>query len=396
MKIAYIDPVGGIAGDMLLGALLDCFGKEEEDYVLRNLRRLPLPSWQWQRKIEIRQGFGGTKIDFAVPQEKNHRHLNDIKNIIEKACFPKAVESRCFKTFDLLAEAEEKAHRMKKEDIHFHEVGAMDTILDICGSVLLLEYLGIEKIYASPLPIGKGTVHCAHGNIPIPAPALTELLKDTEIRSVDINGETVTPTGIAILKAYRCIFSPFPKMKILNSGCGCGTKDFFIPNLLRVFIGIAEELMEPDIYRLECTIDDMTGEELGNVWEKIADAGANDMYYTPVFMKKGRPAVKLTVLTEKSLLNKVEEAIFHHTTTLGMIRTTAERSIMKRYFEKIPTPYGEITYKVAEIGNIKKAKAEFEELKKISLENNISVREARQICDHFYFKSKEDESEAFL
>lgn len=390
MKIAYIDPIGGIAGDMLLGALLDCFGKKEENYVIENLRRLPLPSWQWQRNIETKKGFGGTKINFIVPQEKNHRHLSDIKSIIKKACFSKEVETCCFTTFDILAEAEAKAHRIKKEDIHFHEVGAMDTILDICGSVLLFEYLGIEKLYASPLPIGRGTIHCAHGDIPVPAPALTELLKDTETRPVDIDGETVTPTGIAILKAYHCAFTSFPKMKISNTGCGCGTKDFPIANLLRVFIGKTNDLNEPNIYRLECTIDDMTGEELGNVWEKIADAGANDMYYTPIYMKKGRPAIKLTVLAEKAALHKVEETIFRNTTTLGMIRTTAERNVMERHFEKIHTPYGEITYKIAEFNNIKKVKAEFEDLKKISLANNISIREIRQISDHFYFKSKDD------
>lgn len=386
MKTAYLDPIGGIAGDMFLAALLDC--GVEEDYLLQQLKKLPLSPWQWKMEKVQRGAFGGTKINFIIEKEHTCRHLNDIRAIVKTAAFSETAETKILETFDLLAEAEAKAHRIDKNEVHFHEVGAVDTILDICGTVLMLHRLGIEKLIAAPLPMGNGTVTCAHGEIPLPAPAVAELLKGAQVRKSDIQGETVTPTGIALLKAYHCTYGDFPGLTIEQTGCGCGTRNGSIPNILRIFIGDDNNNI-PSLYRLECTIDDMTGEDMGFLWEHIAAAGANDMYYTPIYMKKGRPAVKLTVLAEEPILETVEHIIFTDTTTLGMIRIPVERSVLSRRLETLDTPLGKVTYKIATGKNIEKAKAEYEDLKNVAENNGISLREARQICDIIYKKQKD-------
>lgn len=392
MNIAYLDPIGGIAGDMLLSSLLDAVDDDTaEEELLSELEKLNLSSWQWKKETSVRGGFHGTKIDFSAKKEQQHRHLSDIVSIVQKAQFSKKAEAKILKTFDILAEAEAKVHGTKKEEVHFHEVGAVDTILDICAVCLLLTKYRIEKLICGPLPMGNGTVKCAHGEIPLPAPAVAEMLKGASVKESSIKGETVTPTGIALLKAFDTVFGKMPSMNLEHCGCGCGTRDGEIPNILRIFIGSTEEPTSKQLFRLECTIDDMTGEEFGFLWEHISKAGANDMYYTPVYMKKGRPAVKLTVLTEDTYLEQTKKTIFYHTSTLGIICEAVERSVLNRHFETIQTPYGEITYKFSEGCGVKKAKAEFEDLKCIAEKEKISLSEARRLTDHYiHLSPKED------
>lgn len=390
MNIAYLDPIGGIAGDMFLAALLDSIDNDnEEKELLTQLKKLLPDHWKWTKEYAVRGGFRGTKIDFSAEKEEHCRHLSDIIDIVTGIGFPKEAEEKILKTFDFLANAEAKAHGITKEEVHFHEVGAVDTILDVCAVCLILTKLRIEKLICAPLPMGKGTVKCAHGEIPLPAPAVAELLKGAAVKESSIIGETVTPTGIALLKAFDASFGDFPAMTIQSIGCGCGTRDSEIPNILRIFLGSTKETVKskhPDLYRLECTIDDMTGEEMGYLWERIAQVGANDMYYTPVYMKKGRPAIKLTVLVGEEHLKQAEQAIFTHTTTLGMTRITVDRSVLKRRLEEIDTPIGTVTFKIAEGYGIQKTKAEFEDLKRIADEQGISLKEARSIADRFFKK----------
>lgn len=386
MKTAYLDPIGGIAGDMFLAALLD--GGGDEEYLLKELKKLSLPGWQWKREQVTRGGFAGTKIDFIIEEQKVCRRLPEITDLIHKAGFPKDAEVLMLRTFDLLAEAEAKAHGIDKNEVHFHEVGAADTILDICGTALMLRHMGIDSIICAPLPMGKGTVRCAHGEIPLPAPAVAAMLPGVTLRESDIRGETVTPTGLALLKAADCRFGGFPALNVKESGCGCGTRDGETPNILRIFIG-EKRTNVPLICTLECTVDDMTGEELGFLWEQMEKAGANDMYYTPVYMKKGRPAVKLTALCEGAALDAVRDAIFTHTTTLGMICRRAERFVLERRFETAKTPFGPVRYKTARGPGGERAKAEFEDLKRIAAEQGISLREARALCDAEYEKHKD-------
>ncbi|MBQ2765186.1 MAG: nickel pincer cofactor biosynthesis protein LarC [Firmicutes bacterium] len=384
MNIAYLDPIGGIAGDMFLSALLDALHDDSaEDYLLSELNKLNLSSWQWKKETAVRGGFSGTKIDFSAKEESCHRHLSDIFSIVQSAHFPTDAENKILKTFDILAEAEAKVHGTTKEEVHFHEVGAVDTILDICAVCLLLTKIHLDKLICAPLPMGNGTVKCAHGEIPLPAPAVAEMLKGAAIRESSIKGETVTPTGIALLKAFDAVFGGMPSMKMEYYGCGCGTRDGEVPNILRIFIGSIDDTSSNQLYRLECTIDDMTGEDFGFLWEHISKAKTNDMYYTPIYMKKGRPAIKLTVLAEEPHLQQIKETIFRYTSTLGMICEKVERSVLDRHFETFQTPYGKITYKFAEGFGVKKAKAEYEDLKKIADNEQISLSEARRLADSY-------------
>lgn len=378
MRIAYINPVGGVSGDMLLAALLD--GGGDESQLLEALSSLSLPPWQWQRKEETRRGFGGSKIEFVFDTKarQSPRHLPEITQIIKDARFPTAVEETILKTFSLLAEAEEKAHRIDRDQLHFHEVGAADTILDICGVALLVHDLALEKIFCSPLPMGSGSVTCAHGEIPLPAPALNELLCGVPVFGSAVKGETVTPTGIALLKALSCQFGGFPAMCITGTGVGLGNHDFEVPNLLRIFIGEGSNAAAHGLFRLECTVDDMTGEELGFLWDVIYAAGVNDMYFTPVQMKKGRPGMKITVLVEGDHIEQARNTLFRHTSTLGMTVSPMERFTLGRYHEKVTTPYGEVTYKCAAGYGVKKFKAEYEDLKRIAAAEGLPLAEVRK------------------
>ncbi|HMM06854.1 MAG TPA: nickel pincer cofactor biosynthesis protein LarC [Clostridiales bacterium] len=378
MKIAYLNPVGGVSGDMLIAALLD--GGGDEDRLLNALGKLSLPPWKWQRKEETRRGFGGSKIEFVIDAKTKQRprHLPEIIEIIKDACFPTAVEDTALNTFSLLAEAEGNAHRIDREQLHFHEVGAADAILDICGVAFLVHDMALEKIFCSPLPMGSGSVTCAHGEIPLPAPALNELLRGVPVFGSSVRGETVTPTGLALLKALSCQFGDFPAMGVNRTGVGLGSRDFEVPNLLRVFIGEGSDTAAHGLFRLECTVDDMTGEELGFLWDVIYATGINDMYFTPIQMKKGRPGVKITVLTEGAHLEQARDALFCHTTTLGMTVSPMERFTLQRYFERVATPYGEVTYKCATGYGVQKAKAEYEDLKRIAAATEMPLSEIRE------------------
>lgn len=390
MNILYLDPIGGIAGDMFLSALLDAAKGEDEKSLINKLSDLKLNGWEWQKEETSRQGFRGLKINFCTKEESVCRHLDDIVSIVKKANFDPDTEEMIFRTFDLVAEAEGKVHGIAKEEVHFHEVGAVDTILDVCAVCYMITRLRINKIVSAPLPMGQGTVTCAHGKIPLPAPAVSELLKGAKVCPSEIRGETVTPTGIALLKALNCEFTDFPAMEVTNIGIGCGTRDSEVPNILRAFFGRTEENNEPDLYRVECTVDDMSGEEFGELWEHVYDSGAKDMYYAPIYMKKGRPALKITVLCDKDHLDDVKKIIFLHTSTLGMICIPVERETLERHFEAVETPLGKVTYKIAEGFGIKKTKAEYEDLHRIAKEHQISLKDVRTQADIAYYHNKEN------
>ncbi len=384
-KIAFIDAVGGIAGDMLLGALLDAGA--DEAYLLRQLEKLDLPAWTWSRKQVKKGDFAGTKIDFIFAEEQKSRHLKEIVKIITDAAFPTEVEEKIIAVFNILAEAEAKVHGVSKDEIHFHEVGAVDTILDICGVVLLLQHSEINTIFYSPLPMGNGQIRCAHGMLPVPSPATAELLNGFEVRKTDIQGETVTPTGIALLRGYHATVSSFPSMTLIATGCGCGTRDGDVPNICRIFLGKSKK-DKFDLFRLECTVDDMTGEDLGFLWDRVAEIGVKDMYFTPVLMKKGRPAVKINILADERSLSRVKKSLFEDTTTLGLICQPVDRDIFERHIIDIETPYGPVRFKEAEGCGIKKAKAEYEDLKKIAMEQHIPLSEIRRLADNLYTETK--------
>lgn len=384
MKILYFDPIGGIAGDMIVAALLDLGGNLER--LQKHLSALPIEQPFPKITDTTKKGFLGKQISFAEESNPPCRRLTDITEIIRSAKFPPKAEALAIKTFQLLAEAEANAHGIPIGQVHFHEIGATDTILDICSAVLLFTDLEIDSVISAPLPMGHGFTQCAHGTVPVPAPALNTLLKDCVVTGSQIQGETLTPTGIALLKAMDCTFAAFPTLNISAVGCGAGQKDFEIPNLLRAYLG-EEETTPSDIIKLECTVDDMTGEELGFLWDIMAEVPVNDLQMTPIIMKKGRPAIRITVLTEAENALEAENMLFLHTSTIGMLRQKLSRSVMTRRTECVVTPYGDVRYKISEKNGIKKAKPEADDLQKIASCGQMSVKEARLFCDSIFHKT---------
>ncbi len=387
MNIIYWDIIGGVSGDMLTAALLDIC-PEKESFLLEELKKLPLKNWQWYNRETKKQAFRARTVGYNIQTHQPQRNLSDIEKIIAAANYPPKVSAKIRETFKLLAQAESKAHGIKEEEVHFHEVGADDTILDITAVCLLMADLKIEKIYCSDLPVGNGLSQGCHGLMPHPAPALNMLLENTSLYGITEDKETITPTGLALLKAHNAIFAPAPPMQLKKIGVGAGDGERKRPNILRCFLGTSKE-EENSIYRLETTVDDMSGEDLGALWHKVFQAGAIDMYITPVQMKKNRPGQKITILTKAENLKNLTQCVFQHTTTLGLICQKVERQIMQRKNIVIDTDLGKINCKIATGWNVEKIKPEYEDLAKISKETGLSLREIRQIVNESLAKKKE-------
>ena len=315
----------------------------------------------------------------AAPQDKGHLHnrnLVDIAKLIDESTLSEEIKVQAKFVFQRLAQAEAKVHGTTIDKVHFHEVGAVDAILDICGTIIALNLLGIEKIFASALPTGSGFVECAHGLIPLPAPATAELTKNIPTYDSGIKGELVTPTGAALITSLANIFGTRPAMQVTSIGYGAGKKDFGLPNVLRVFIGeMAVEHVSSSnkdlVYILETTIDDCTPEILGYLWEKVFAAGALDMFYIPVYMKKGRPATLLTVITTEEKKDVVIETIFSETSTIGLRVTSSPRICLDRKITSIETKLGNVRFKTSH----KNAKPEFDDLKEIALKTGLPLKE---------------------
>ena len=365
MKIAYFDCFSGVSGDMTLGALLAC-GADEAAF-REALAKLGVPGYNLQitrRKVE---GLMATDVDVELLEtDQGHgRHLSDITAIYQDSDLPASVTERALAIFTRLAEAEAKVHGTTPDKIHFHEVGAVDAIVDITGACILLEMLGVEALCSAPLPMSRGFVDCQHGRMPLPAPATMELLLGLPTYPVSVSGELVTPTGAAIVATLSegRIGDP-PAMVPAAVGYGAGKKDFGapFPNLLRVVIGEARNLhsgegalvtgnSETDttprtISVLETNLDDVPGEVLGYAQERLLAAGALDVFFAPVQMKKNRPGTLLTVLSAPENAEALAEIVLAETGTLGVRRTTAERFCLERTWEAVATPFGEVRVKV--------------------------------------------------
>ena len=322
MKIAYFDCFSGAAGDMIVAALLDAGASFEE--MQKHLSGLNIPGFTLKAEKVRKQGFAATKFDVIVDPDapKPHRHLHHIEKIITDSQLAEPVKARAVAIFRRLGEAEAKAHGTAIEKVHFHEVGAIDAIVDVVSSVICLDLLGIDEIRCSPLVVGSGTVRCEHGVMPVPAPGTAALIEGVPIAPTEETGELLTPTGAAILTTLCKQFGPLPAMTMQGSGSGAGTRDGKTrPNLLRVFLGTAEAVGETDeIVVLEANLDDATGQVIGQAVERLFEAGALDAFCTPVTMKKGRPAVMLTVLAEPASADKLEKTLFEETPTFGVRR----------------------------------------------------------------------------
>jgi uncharacterized protein (TIGR00299 family) protein len=374
MKIAYFDCFSGVSGNMILGALLDAGLPLEE--LQAELNKLPFSGYQISVKRVQKLGLSGTHVEVKAEENPEYRHLSDILEILNQSTLEPFLKDRAGQIFQRIAQVEAEIHRMPVEEVHFHEIGAVDSIVDIVGAVCGLYRLGIEKIYVSRFTLGKGFVDCAHGRIPLPAPATLALLKGKPVFFSDIEGELVTPTGAAILTTLGSEFGNPPAMTLQAVGYGAGTKDFPIPNVLRLCIGELQEQKVPEgpeersqerVVVIETNIDDMNPQFYEYIMDQLFKAGALDVYLTPVLMKKSRPGTLLTVVCTPSLLPEISTFILRETTTLGIRWQAMERTKAERELIDWDTPYGKVKVKVARWnGRIISATPEYEDCKKIA------------------------------
>jgi uncharacterized protein (TIGR00299 family) protein len=310
-------------------------------------------------------------------EDHGHRNLKDIEKIINSSDLSESVKNLSLAIFMRVAEAEAEVHGKSIEEVHFHEVGAIDSIIDIVGAAIAIDYLKVDKIMASTVQLGGGFVKCAHGLIPVPAPATIRILKGIPVKTGIVNFETTTPTGAAILAENVDSFTDKMEFEIKSIGYGLGTRELDIPNVLRVYLGEqgkAEEVEVEEQFLLETNIDDMNPEIYAYIEEKLFSLGALDVFKTPIIMKKGRPAIKLSVLTNSINEEKVLSVIFKETTSIGIRKFKVEKVMLKRDFSKVDTTYGQVTVKNSYYkGELVKAKAEYEDCKKIAIENDIPL-----------------------
>lgn len=346
-RLLYFDCPSGISGDMTVAALLD-IGLDHDEFK-RQLALLELPGYE----IEIgRRDNGGIEgCDFTVVltgKEHAHRNLTDIEQIVRSSSLQESIQQLSMSIFHHLAEAEAAVHGVPVEEIHFHEVGAIDSIVDIVAAAICIEMLEIDDIQASPIPFGTGYVKCAHGLLPVPVPATVEILKGVPVYQTDIKGELVTPTGAAIVRTLAGHFGNLPAMEISATGYGAGKKQFDRPNLLRVFLGNAastNDSDEEDLVVLETNIDDMSPEVYSYLLPILLERGALDTFVTQVIMKKGRPGILLSVLCRSEHQTMMEKIIFRETTTLGIRKQLVRRRCLPRQIITIDSHFGKIRLK---------------------------------------------------
>jgi len=376
MKTAYFDCFSGISGDMTLGALVSA---GVSTGVLRTeLAKLNLPGYELRDENVMRSGISATKVHVVIDRrDQVSRHLSDILNIIEGSSLSPAVKEKSIRIFNRMADAEAKVHGMMPDKIHFHEVGAVDAVVDIVGTVIGLEILGITKIIASALNVGSGTVNTSHGLLPIPAPATAELLRGIPFYQSSTQFELTTPTGAAIISTLSSSFGPLPPMKVDHIAYGAGDKDLQgQSNVLRLLIGdLAANYHDDTSVVIETNIDDMNPQVYDYIIEKLMNRGAYDVYLTPIIMKKGRPGILLTALTDQSKEDSVLDTIFRETTSIGVRILEMNRKKLSREIEEVDTVYGRIRIKISRRGDeILTATPEYEDCRKIADERQVPIK----------------------
>ena len=399
MKILYFDCSSGISGNVTLGALTEIIG--DENYLLNELKKLNIDGYKIEISKKIKNGITGTYVDVILDNEHTldhhtdlhehhhehnhssshehhheHRNLEDVNKIIENSSLNNDVKNLAKKIFLRVAEAESKVHNKTLDEVHFHEVGAIDSIVDIVGTAILINKINPDKIISSIVNDGYGFIECAHGTISVPVPATSEIFVNSKVkfRQIDIDTELVTPTGAAIIAELAEEFKTLPTMTIEKIGWGTGSKDLKIPNVLKVYYGDMQEKAE-DFLVMETNIDDSTGEILGYVQEKLFEEGALDVFFTPIFMKKGRPAYRLTVACKRKDMLKLQNIIFRETTTIGIRYRFESRTELAREFVEIDTKYGKIKAKKVINNGETYIYPEYENMKKLAKENNIPLKE---------------------
>lgn len=377
--IVYLDLISGISGDMTLGALVD-LGVPLK-WLKNQLSEIPLSGFDLKKTSISDHGIHATKVNVILTEKSEIRNYTDIRSLIKQSSLPAGVCKTSLMIFDRLATAEAHIHDCPKEKVHFHEVGAVDAIVDIVGAALGMEYLKITSVVASRVPLGNGWAECSHGKLPVPVPATMELLKGVPVYDAGIPHELVTPTGAAILTALACGFGQMPDMIVHKIGYGAGTRNLeAIPNLLRMVMGKgakedSDSNFADEITVVETCIDDMNPELFGFLMERLFEDGALDVYWIPVFMKKNRPGTMVQVLCPNNRLDRISDRILTETTTLGVRHYPAKRKVLSRKSVLIQTPLGEILAKqISGAGKAVRVVPEYEACKKIALEKNIPIQ----------------------
>lgn len=355
MKTLYLDCFAGISGDMFVGSLIDLGANLE--HLRASLSTLPLDNWDIVVSKTRKHSLAGSSFQVVIPNEEtHHRHLEDILKLIEQSQLSPFIKQKGAAIFNRLATAEAKIHGTSPDHIHFHEVGAIDSIIDILAALCCLEQLQVGEIICSPLPLGKGFVRCAHGVLPLPAPATLELLQGVPIYEADTKGETVTPTGAVLTVSLANTFGPLPDMIIESIGYGAGQRDSELPNMLRTVIGTRTSSSSADatfsndrVTVITCTIDDMNPEIYGELFHQLFTAGALDVTLTPVYMKKNRPGQEVTVLCYKNQLNVLAQTLLRNTTSLGLRFREEARLKLDRHFVDIKTSLGNAKVKLGKL-----------------------------------------------
>ena len=373
MKVMFIECNMGAAGDMLTAALADLTGDIKGTE--KELCSLNIPKVRFGLNTLVRSGITGVHSDVLIDGEAEHGHhhdhghehhhhhssLKDIEDIIDSLAVSEMVKTDAKAVYKLIAEAESEVHGKPVTDIHFHEVGTMDAVADVTAVCLLMEKLSPDKVIVSPVNTGSGTVRCAHGVLPVPAPATALLLKGIPCYQGKTEGELLTPTGAALLKYFGTEFNTMPVMTIEKTGIGMGTREFEQVNCVRIFMGESEDGLKDSVIELQCNLDDMTGEEIGYAAEVLMNEGALDVFTTPIGMKKNRPGILLTVLVKPEEKDRFARLIFENTTTIGIRYILKDRFILNRKTEEVSTKLGKARIKISEGYGTVKAKPEYED-----------------------------------
>ncbi len=375
MKIAYIDCASGVSGDMLLGALTDI--GLDKDKLTEILKDLGLSNFEIKAEKVLRKGIGAVNLTIDIGHEHKHRHLKDIYEIVDNPVLSDNVRDKVKKVFEKVAEAEGKIHGISPDKVHFHEVGALDSIIDIVGTIWGLEQLGIDKCFSSAITLGSGEVKCAHGIIPVPSPATLDIIRGYPVLKKEIGFELATPTGTALITTIAEYRENLPLMEIDYTGYGCGDREMEnMPNVLRIISGKTISGLEQDkIAILETNIDDMIPEIIPHIIDRLMNEGALDVFVSPVLMKKGRQGNQITVLCEPDAARNFSEILFSETSTSGIRVSETGRFKLPRTVEKLQTRWGEVYVKSFVHNGKKKIVPEFEECRAIAKREEITLLE---------------------
>lgn len=384
MHTAYFDCIAGASGDMMLGALVDA--GLPGDQLEAELSKLRLKDFHLHIGRVSKNAFSAVKVDVHVHDDTPERHLADIRKVVDDSSLSDHVKETATRIFTRICEAEAAIHDSSVDKVHLHEVGGVDAIVDVCGTLAGLEAMGVEQIQVSPFPLGRGFVTGAHGQIPLPAPAALALMKGCPVVGTPIDAELVTPTGAAVLSEVADGFGPIPPMALKSIGYGAGSNDLEIPNVLRLIVGDAagsSSLLTETLVQLETNLDDESPELVGHLSQNLMAAGALDVSVIPAQMKKGRPGILLQVLSRPQHADSLEHLLFHESSTLGVRRQEVQRNSLPRRSEVVATKFGKIRVKIASLpGGKSRVTPEYEDCREAAAESGTPIREIYHHVEH--------------